>query len=122
MRIIKEVLTAPAQATSLNFQPYNTDYLQGYSMIVSIANQSSLNGTLKIQVSNNAFLDNVNNNLDPNAVWDDLPGSTNTITTNGTVSYNVSDVQYGAFRLVYTRTAGTADFTVYVRAKGISSN
>lgn len=119
MRIVKEVINAGAVAASTNFTAYNMDHLHGFSAIVNLTGSSSLNGTLKLQVSNNAFLDNVNNNPDPNAVWADQPGSTYTVTADGVYAWDLTATDFGAVRVVYTRTAGSANMVIYIRAKGI---
>lgn len=97
----------------------NVDNLIGYSVGASWSG-STPTGSLKLQVSNNAFIyENTNNNLDPNAVWTDVPGSTFAVAGNGSYFWNVADVYYRAFRVVYTFTSGTGNATLYIFAKGI---
>lgn len=80
--------------------------------------REALAGTLKLQASNNAFLDNTNNGEDPAAVWVDIPGSSVTVAAAGTQIWNVSDVYYKSVRQVYTSTSGNGVYTSYVYAKG----
>jgi len=76
-----------------------------YSIEAVVTAASSLNGTLKIQVS-------VSGNN-----WSDLTGSTLTLTTDGTSIYSISEVAYNYVRLVWTRTGGSGTLNATVSRK-----
>lgn len=97
----------------------NIDNLEGYSIVASWTGTAT--GTLKLQMSNNAFIyENTNNNADPNAVWTDIPGSPYTVSAAGTYAWNVADAYYRAYRVVFTATVGAAGTaTLWHFAKGI---
>ncbi len=78
----------------------------------------ALTGALTLQASNNAFLDNVNNEEDPDAIWTEITGSSVSVTTTGTHIWNVADCYYKAARVVWTATAGIGDYVSYTFAKG----
>jgi hypothetical protein len=97
-----------------------TDFGTGTQTIDTTA----LVGAFKLQASNNAELDNVGDltpaqMADPNAVWVDITGSSTAVAGSGSQFWNVSDVYYLWFRLVYTATSGSGDFTAYLNYKGI---
>ncbi len=98
---------------------FGLEDLDGYSVCASWVGGGSPVGILKLQACNNAFANNTGLQEDPNAVWVDITGSAYNVTTDGTYFYNVSDAYYKAFRIVYTRTSGTATATLYLNAKGI---
>jgi hypothetical protein len=105
---------------SFNGDAYHVEYLEGYSICASWTETSAtLAGTLKLQASNNGFTDNVNNNENPNAVWVDITGSAIAVSGSGSQFWNVSDVYYKAFRIVWTRTSGQGTFAAYIHAKGV---
>ncbi len=96
------------------------DNMDGYSVCIAWGTGGSPVGVLKLQASNNAFVENGNLNLLENssATWVDISGSSNNVTTDGNYFWNVSDVFYRAFRIVYTRTSGTANATAFIFTKG----
>jgi hypothetical protein len=105
---------------SFNGAAYHMEHLDGYSICASWTETSAtLAGTLKLQASNNAFTDNVNNNEDANSVWVDVTGSAVAVSGSGSQFWNVSDVYYKAFRIVWTRASGQGSFTAYIHAKGV---
>lgn len=114
----------PATPVSMNSSfdgtPIKVDYLDGFSICANVVETSaSLAGTLKLQVSNNAYLDNVNNELNPSAVWADYPSSTVTLTSGSlAVFWNVADAYFEAVRVVWTSSSGQGTIATYVVAKG----
>lgn len=112
--------TSVSMNASFNGVPWKVDYLDGFSICADIAETSaSLAGTFKLQVSNNCYLDNVNNELNPAAVWTDYPSSTVTLTAGSTTAFwNVSYAYFEAVRLVWARTSGQGTVTTYFLAKG----
>lgn len=92
--------------------------LQGFS-INAFWTGTGLTGTLSLQGSNNAFLNSkTSNEEDPNAVWDELPGSAVVVDGNSSFFWNEGDAYFKAARLVWTRTAGTGSLSAYIYAKG----
>lgn len=105
---------------SFNSPAVNLDNLEGYSVSAKWSGGGSPVGILSLQASNNAFIYNkTNNEEDPNAVWTEITGSPYSVSADGSYFWNVADVYYRAFRLVYTRTSGTATASLYIFAKGI---
>lgn len=105
--------------TDYNGAAFGLDNLEGFSVCASWTNGGGLTGAFKLQASNNAFLDNVNNNENPDAVWVDITGSEVAVAGAGTQFWNVADVYYRAFRINWNQTAGTGSATAYIHAKGI---
>lgn len=105
-------------STSYTGAAMGTENMEGYSICIAWTGTAPT-GVLKLQACNNPFTNNVGLQEDPNAVWVDITGSSYNVTTSGNYFYNVSDVYYRAFRLVYTRTSGTGTGTAYIFAKGI---
>jgi hypothetical protein len=79
-------------------------------------------GTLALQASNNAFIDNVtgpNNNENPNATWISMTGSDYPTGGNaGQYFYNFDGAGFLAFRLIYTSTSGSGSIKAQLNAKG----
>ncbi len=90
------------------------DYGAGTATIVIT---DTLTGTLKLQASNNAFADNTGNQLNADAVWVDIPGSSIAVATSATQIWNVSDVYYKSVRVVWTHTVNGGNYTAIVYAK-----
>lgn len=106
-------------AATGNGTAFGTDSMEGYSICASWAGGGSPVGVLKLQACNNPFTNNVNQTPDPAAVWVDITGSSYSVSADGNTFWNVTDVYYRAFRIVYTKTSGTATGSVYIFAKGI---
>lgn len=105
---------------SFNGASYHVEFLEGYSICAAWTETSAtLAGTLKLQASNNAFTDNVNNNENSSATWVDITGSSVAVSGSGSQFWNVSDVYYKAFRIVWTRTSGEGTFAAFIHAKGV---
>lgn len=93
--------------------------LRGFSIqCVWTQTSGTLEGTLSIQGSNNAFADNTSNEENPNAVWDDLPGFLATVDGDGSFFWNIGDVYFKAARLKWTRTSGDGTVTSRIYGKG----
>lgn len=122
--------TAPTVSMTASFNQADTssiantvflvERMSGYSICAKWTESSApLAGTLKLQASNNAYLDNVNMDNNPDAVWVDIPASSVTLTTgSGKQFWNVTDVRYEAVRVVWTRTDGDGSMVMYEMAKG----
>lgn len=105
---------------SINGPAFGIERLEGFSMAASWTQTSgSLAGTFKIQVSNDAFLNNVNENENPNAQWDDISGSAVLASGAGQQMWNVSQAFYKAARIVWTSTSGQGVATVKYHGKGV---
>jgi hypothetical protein len=113
-------VSASMNATSTNLRTFLVERMKYYSIVADIAETSaSLAGTIKLQASNNAYLDNVNMDLNPAAVWVDVPSSSVVLTAGSTQTmWNVADVGYEAVRVNWTRTSGQGTMTFYFMAKG----
>lgn len=109
-------------AATTNGAAFGIDHMVGYSITAAVVETvATLAGTLKIQASNNAFADNVNNNEAADAVWVDVSGSSQNVSGSGNFLWNVADAEYRAFRLVWTKTTGTGTFDIQIVAKGPQS-
>lgn len=121
MRFIDRRDLAQSLVASYNGLAIHLERLHGYCIIVDVV--GAPNGTLKLQASNNAFTNNVNNNEDPAAVWVDIPGSSKTLSGSPTqILFNASDAFYNAVRLVYTATSGTGSSNTYIYCKAIGGS
>jgi len=111
--------TAVSMNASTNYPAYLVERMNGFSIVANVLETSaSLAGTLKLQYSNNGFTDNASLEENSNAIWDDLPSSSYTLTAGSDVfSWNVSDVFYEAVRIVWTRTSGQGTIAPYFLAK-----
>ena len=115
-----KVATPQSMNASFNGNPFKIDFSWGYSICAAIDETSaSLVGTLHLQASNNAFQDNVQNEVRSDAVWVDIP-NTSAVLDGGDdqVFWNVSDANYEAVRIVWTRTSGQGTMSTYILAKG----
>jgi hypothetical protein len=110
--------TVASLATSSNGEGYKVERMIGASFQAIWVDGGALSGTFKLQGSNNAFVDNPTAPENANASWDDVPGSTVTITGTNHDIVNVSDIQYQALRWVYTATAGAGSMRVIICGKG----
>lgn len=101
---------APADhdmAESFNDTPISMEYCQGMSVQIHWDGTSPV-GVFKLQASNNAFTDNVNNNVNPDAYWVDITDASVTVGADtGTHMWNISEIFYSAIRVVYTADGGT---------------
>ena len=107
-------------------QPYRLTGISGYSIQSSWGASAGRSGTLKLQASNNVYhktyktdpdnrfqdlqeeLDN--NRVNPDALWNDIPGSAKTVTDAADGHFwDVSDVMYSAVRVVWDGTPGAED-------------
>lgn len=121
MKVFTVSHSLPALATSQNDAALNVEHLEGVSYIAKITSSSGpLTGTFKIQVSNDAFLNNVNNNEDPNATWIDYASSTQAVSGSTILGWNITDIYFKAVRLVWTATSGAGSAEVKIQAKGVS--
>lgn len=98
---------------------YLIERLSSFSIVASVTETSaSLAGTLKLQISNNAFKDATSNTERSDAVWVDLASSSFTLTAGSdTYVWNFSYASYEAVRLVWTRTSGQGTVSAYFIAK-----
>lgn len=121
MRILERDDSVSMNAT-FNGDAVHLEHMEGYSVVASwTETAATLAGTLKLQASNNAFADNVNNNENASASWADIAGSSVAVSGAGSFAWNVSAAYYKSFRVVWTRTSGQGVYTAYVAAKGPQS-
>lgn len=91
-------------ASSATSDSQQLNWAFGYSICASTTGAPV--GTLKLQAS-----------VD-NTTFVDIDGSSVSISASGNSFWNVTDVMYGYFRLVYTRTSGTGTLTGEILYKG----
>ncbi len=114
---------------SFNGAAFGLDHLVGYA-VCGVYTTANAEGTIKLQASNNPFTvgDPTNFNPtgpnygeNPDATWDDISGATEVVaSTSGTFFFNVSDVYYRGFRVVWTRSSGTGTLTTFIWGKGFN--
>jgi hypothetical protein len=106
--------------SSFNGDAISIESMVGYSISISWTETTpSLVGVVKLQASNNAYLDNVYNVVDPNAIWSDVTGATANISgSSGTTMINADAQFYKFYRLVYTSTSGQGTLKVEHFYKG----
>ncbi len=114
------ILTPISLGADVNGAAFGMDYMNGCSMTASVTGGSAA-GTLKLQACNNPFLDNVNLNEDPNALWVDIPGSAYTVAGPEGFMWNITDINYRAIRWAFVRSAGTGSMVVWIHAKGTAN-
>ena len=118
MKFFKRNDTIDLAATA-NGAALHLTTMQGYSISAVWTDAGSLGGSFKLQGSNNAFTDNVNNNENSSATWVDVVGSSVAVSGASSQLWNVSDVYYGAARVVWTRTGGSGTYTSVTIAKSV---
>lgn len=109
-------------SASFNSQPYSVEYLSHGSIQAIWTGAGVPVGTFKIQVSNNAFKNNVGTddsaNWNTSATWEDMPGSS--CDAGGAAGHHMWELWkcgYEAIRVVYTRTSGTGTANLYFFGK-----
>lgn len=107
---------------TFNGAAFGLDHMTGYSVIArALETSATLGGTLKLQCSNNAFTNNVNNTEASDAIWVDISGSTQNVSGTGNFAWNVDAAFYKAMRVVWTRTSGEGTADIHIHAKGPQS-
>lgn len=114
---------------SFNGAAFGLDHIVGYA-ISGEYTTANAEGTIKLQASNDPFSPATGdpNNFNPtgpnagenpNATWDDISGATEVVSsTSGVFFFNVSDVYYRGFRVVWTRASGTGTLVTQIWGKG----
>ena len=101
------------------------DHMDGFAVSVRMTvSAGTLAGTLSLQgTASDPFTNNVNNTANPNAVWDDIPGTAVAVstTTTATYSYNAESIYFRGVRLKWVYTSGTATYDASWSAKGSQS-
>lgn len=96
-------ITSVSMGASSNSDSQQTNWAFGYSLCATYTGGV---GTLKLQASTD------------NITFVDIDGSSVSISGAGSSFWNVTDVMYGYFRLVYTRTSSTGTLTGTILYKG----
>jgi hypothetical protein len=95
--------------------------MTGYSLILTATETSAtLAGTVKLQMSNNAFKED-SGAEDPSATWVDITGATDDISGTSEVAFNVDGSHYRAVRYVYTSSSGNGTAQAFWHATGPQS-
>ena len=111
------VETADLGAASFNTGPYRLENFSWFSITGTVSGASALNGTLKLQASNDLGFDN-GATITGVTNWVDLASSSQAITANGSVQWNYNGAGFRWLRVVYTRTAGSGTLLLRINAKG----
>ena len=121
MNVLNDLIIANAPMNADAFStPIGLPNIVGYACQAEIVG-SNINGFIKIQVSCDPAPQNRQNNIVPTN-WTDIPCSQLTLVTSGDITWNVLEVFYSWFRIVYLdNSGGTSDGVLNVRAvaKGV---
>ena len=118
MRFIERRDLAQSLAANFNGAAIHLERLHGYCIIMNVG--GSPTGTIKLQASNNAFLNNTSSQEDVAAVWVDIPGSNKALAGAATqILFNAADAFYNSLRVVYTFTSGTGSVDTYIYCKAV---
>ena len=121
MKVFTVVQSMPILGADVNGTALNVEHLEGVSFIMAVTSSSGpLTGSFKLQVSNDAFTGNVNNNENPSATWIDYAGSAQAVGGTTTLGWNVTDLYFKAIRLVWTYSSGAGSASINIQAKGVS--
>lgn len=105
---------------SVNSSPFWIGHFSGYSVSVTVTNQSSYGATAKLQGCNDDGRDSTGSSGLDN--WVDLPNSgataNLTLAANGTQLWNVDGAFYKWIRVVSTWSAGSATLDIRANGKG----
>lgn len=102
---------------STNGTPFKVERMDECNFQFVWTDAGSLSGTVKLQVSNDAFTGNIDE-LNPNSHWEDYSASPYAVSGSSSHNINVADMGFTAIRWVWTRTAGTGSLTVNITGKG----
>lgn len=125
MRSVNAAITVAGAATgdlsaSFNSDPFLVNRIKQGSIQLAISAAAALNGTVRLQMSN-----------DPGTLpgvgpvtgvtnWVDINGTTKAVAANGPDAWGMTDIGYRWVRIVYTRTAGTGTIAFRIEGKGDS--
>lgn len=118
------VATPVSLSASIADTPIDIEHMSSMSIAIQVTDTGALAGAFKLQVSNNAFVDNVGDTslFDPirsDVFWEDLDSSEQTFVPGTlTYSWDIDFLSTEAIRLVWTRSAGTGSALIYYCAKG----
>lgn len=113
------IVTNQILNADFNSQPQQLAQIYGYCIQAVITGTPT--GTVKLQASNDPFLDIFPGN-EPPVHWTDIAGSTFTVSAAGSEMWNVIGAFYNWVRIAYTDTSGgasTATMTATVNIKGV---
>ncbi len=106
-------LAATATSDFTSF-PFPLEGLKDYSLHVKFSS-ATLNGTLKLQASNDPTAATAPSSAD----WVDVADSSQTVTSGASHIWNVSSSLYETFCFVWTHTSGTGTLTAWLQVKYI---
>lgn len=109
------VYTAGDMAGSLTSAAVSLYQIYGWS--AQFVFTGSPVGTLKVQVSDDRYLNEYNAVQTPTN-WTDLVDSSTAIAAAGDITYNVDTAYYNWIRFVYTRSSGSGTLDGRVNLKG----
>ncbi len=90
---------------AVNSNSVNISRLDTASVQVNVTNESSPNGSVTLQASND------------DSTWIDVTGSATNITDGSDIMLNLADVGYKYLRAAFARTSGSWDAEVIVAGK-----
>lgn len=107
--------------TTQTSDAFRIQHFNGYSMGITVANQSGFGATAKLQASNDVGPDGFGGGVAV-ANWTDLPntGATANISlaANGTSLWNIDGAFYKWVRVSIDSVSGWADVTIRAQGKG----
>jgi hypothetical protein len=124
-RTINAAMTVAGSETgnleaSFNTDPFRIENFDGFSLSAVVTGASSLDGTLKLQGSNDMGASAGTGGAGIRGVtnWFDLSG-TETINANGIKAWNHTNAWFRWVRVVYTRVGGSGSLALRINAKGV---
>ena len=125
MRVANDTITFAGATTgdmsgSLTSDPFRLEHLDLIAIQASFSG-STPTGTFKLQACCDMGTIHAYggmNNVSGLSVWTDIAGSSNAVSANGDIVWNIVDPGFRWVRLVYTRTSGTGTLSVRANAKG----
>lgn len=107
-------MSAGDMSGNLNSDPFRIEHLHGYA-IQAVFSGSSPTGTFKLQASCDHPKPDTTSQAPTN--WTDVSGSSQAVSANGNVLWDVSLPGYSWVRVVYTRSSGTGSCNIRVNGK-----
>lgn len=116
------LFSAASLGASFNSDPVRLENMTHFSAQIVITAASTLNGTFTLEGSNDAGQDvnGAGSAVTGLSNWTTIGSTSQAVTADGSVLYNIVDTSFRWIRVVWTRTAGSATATCRFNAKGPS--
>lgn len=114
------IFTASSLGASFNSAPVRLENMTLFSAQIVVTGSAALNGTFTLEGSNDFGADPTGAGADVTGLsnWTTIGSTSQAVTADGSVLYNIVDPAFRWIRVVWTRTGGTATATARFNAKG----